>query len=264
MRLTALPVLALFAALPALHADDGLKSAPQGGHWNFGYVSQAPTFSGSYQKTGDTSFDTDKDLGLGKDKTGAGALLDYEGRRFLLHLGTYEEDYAGNQKSTNPVTINNTTYAANTQIVSTVKLRDYELDWTIKIWRWDAAYIGLDLGFNAWSLKVSAQGNVTSNGLTQVQADQASVTVPIPQVGLSVGGHIGRYADLRAYYHTLRDSGASYHRAGADLRIWPLKWLGVRVNVENEGFNVPKGSIGSDTTLDISKNGVGLGLLARF
>ena len=256
------PLIALLALSP-LAAQDGQMSAPQAGHWNFGVVRQAPDFTGNYAKTGESSWDTDRDLGLSKDKTGVGALLDYEGRRFLLHMATYDQSYVGDKILTQTVTINNQAFAATARLQSQIKLRDYELDWTIKLWRWDAAYIGLDLGFNAWKLDVSAVGTSTS-GPVVTQSATDSVTVPIPQIGLSAGGHFGSSVDFRGYYNLLSRSGASYHRAGVDLRFFPLKWLGVRANFENEGFDVPKGSIGSDTTLHITKNGGGFGVIARF
>src|ERR1035438_7263798 len=209
MRLT--PWLALLS-LSALHAQDSLKSTPPGGHWNFGIIRQAPDFTGNYAKTGESSWDTARDLGLGKDSTGVGVLLDYEGRRFLLHMGTYSQNYAGDSNPTIPVTINNQTFNANARLQSKIKLQDYELDWTIKLWRWDAAYIGLDLGFNAWKLDVSALGTATSNGVTATQSESDSVTVPIPQIGLSAGGHFGSNVDVRGYYNLLSKSGASYHR----------------------------------------------------
>ena len=262
----------------------GFQSSPPGGHWTFGIIRQSPGFDGSYLKNSNssgsngsnpttstavastgTNFDTNRDLGLGKDNTGIGLLADYEGRRFLLHLATYSQSYAGNQVTSQDVNIKDTTYKAGTRLQSTLKVNDYELDWTIKLWRWEAAYLGLDLGFNSWNINVSASGNATDgNGATQSVSADDSVTVPIPQIGVSAGGHIGDRVDLRGYYNLLTYKGASYHRAGADLRYFPLKWLGVRLNVESEGFKVPLGSIGSDTAINITKNGMGLGLLARF
>ena len=262
MRLT--PLLALLS-VTALAAQDGPRSTPPGGHWEFGVIRQAPDFSGSYSKVGGSSYDTDRDLGLGKDTTGIGALIEYEGRRFLLHMATYSQDYIGDKVTSQDVTINNTTYSGGTEVKSQVKLRNYELDWTIKVWRWDMAYLGLDLGFNAWNLNVAAQGVGTAPGFPpQYRSDAATVTVPIPQLGGSFGAHLGKRADFRAYYNWLSRSGATYHRSGADLRFYPMNWLGLRVNYESEGFNVPEGSIDTTTALHINKNGVGFGAIARF
>lgn len=260
------PVLALLALTP-LFAQDSQQSSPPIGHWTFGVLREAPDFSGNYAKVNgsgtDTSYDTNADLGLTKGTTGVGGLIEYEGRRFLLHLAAYSQTYNGNQVTTDNITINNTTITAGSQVVSQLKLKDYELDWTIKVWRWDRAYLGLDLGFNAWSLNVNAVGTVSGGDTSQTQTAAGSVTVPIPQIGASLGAHVG-YLDFRGYYNFLSRSGATYHRAGADVRFYPLKWLGVQANVENEGFKVPKGSIDQETTLNITKNGVGFGVVARF
>jgi hypothetical protein len=260
MRLT--PLITLLS-LSTLSAQGTLKSAPPAGHWNIGVIRQAPDFTGNYAKTGESSWDTDRDLGLGKDKTGVGVLLDYEGPRFLLHLATYDQSYVGDKILTQTVTINNQPFLATARLQSQVKVRDYELDWTIKLWRWDAAYIGLNLGFNAWKLEVSALGTSTSGPIVTETAND-SVTVPIPQIGLSAGGHFGSGVDIRGYYNLLSKSGASYHRAGVDLRFFPVKWLGLRANLENESADIPKGSIGTDTAIHITKNGVGFGVIARF
>ncbi len=263
MRLTPLAVLLSLSPLSILYAQDSLMSAPPAGQWHFGVIRQAPDFKGSYEKTGASSWDTGRDLGLGKDTTGTGVLLDYEGSRFLLHMGTYSQDYAGDNKLTQNVTINNQTFSATARLQSQIKLRDYELDWTIKLWRWDAAYLGLDLGINDWQLDVSALGTTTSGPLV-TQSATDSVSVPIPQIGLSAGGHFGSSVDVRGYYNLLSKGGANYHRAGVDLRYFPLSWLGLRANLENESFDVPRGSIGTDTTLHITKNGAGFGIIARF
>ena len=267
MRLA--PLLAL-ASLTALNAQDSAKSSPPGGHWNFGVIRQAPDLSGSYSKVGETTFDLEKDFALGKDTTGTGALIDYEGRRFMLHMATYSQNYAGRNTITRNVQIGDTTYSAGIKVASQVKVRDYELDWTIKVWRWDAAYLGVDLGFNGWNLQVDAQ-DVTDDpaitglpGWTRQDPASKTITVPIPQVGASFGAHFGRYVDLRGYYHLLKRSGASYHRSGAEVRVYPLPWLGLRANVEDEGFDVPMDSIDTGTAFNLTKKGVGFGVVARF
>jgi hypothetical protein len=70
--------------------------------------------------------------------------------------------------------------------------------------------------------------------------------------------------DLRAYYHLLSRSGATYRRAGADVRYFPVRWLGLRANFESEGFDVPRGSIDDQTALSLDKDGLGLGVVFRF
>lgn len=263
-----LHTLVALMALSPLAAQGSLQSSPPTGHWTFGLIRQAPDFTCSYDKTNDsgpdTTFDTVKDLGLTKDTTGTGAVIEYEGRRFLLHLAAYSQNYKGDQINTNDVVINGQTIPAGSQVKSELKLKDYELDWTIKVWRWDAAYLGLDLGINTWNLDLNAVGTTVVEGVPGTETATGTVTVPIPQVGASFGAHLGAWVDLRAYYHFLNRSGASYHRSGAIVRFFPLKWLGVQANIENEGFKVPKGSIDEKTTLDATKNGAGFGIVARF
>lgn len=255
------------AALPML-AQAGVKSAPEGGHWNAGLFLQSPTFEGNYRNVDGgqlTRWDTQSDLGLGKDKAQPGIALAYEGRRFRLALAAYGMDYAGHRAVSQDVTVDGTTYQAGADVRSALKLKDYSLDWTIKVYRWDRAYLGVDLGLNAWVLDVRARGQGSTNGgPVQYQEASFSGTLPIPQLGLSVGGHLGATADLRAYYHFLSRSGATYHRAGAEATWFPLRWVGVRAAFESEGFDVPQDSFDPDLALKLDKNGGAFGVVFRF
>lgn len=266
-NLKPLTFVLLAAGIP-LCADGNTISAPKGGAWNLGLIYQGPSFSASfYNKDGQniTNFDSSRDLGLGKSSTGLGLGLDYEGRRFRLHLATYGQNYSGDQNIAQDVTVDGKLYKAGGRVQSQIKLRVYELDWTIKFYRWDEGYVGVDLGLVAWNMDVSAQGRGSvSGGPIQYTVASKAVTVPIPQLGLSVGYHFGSQVDARGYYHLLSSSGASYRRVGADLRYFPMAWLGFRLNFENEGFDVPKGSIDDNTALKIDKNGMGLGVIWRF
>jgi len=257
------PLIALLAITPLMAGAD-LQSAPPGGHWTFGIIRQGPTFTGTFTDGDGTRVDTARDLGMGKDSTSLGFLAEYEGRRFLLHLAAYGQSFSGNQVTDEQVAVDGTVYPATTRLQSQYRLKDYELDWTIKVWRWDAAYLGVDLGINAWNTTISAQGDVTANGVTETRKASFSATAPLPQLGLSAGGHFGSDLDVRGYAHFLSVSGVSYHRVGLDVRYYPLSWLGLRANYEAEAIKAPKGSLKDDSSTVITRNGLGFGVLARF
>lgn len=239
-------------------------SAPVGGRWTLGVQRMAPDLTGSaFIQDGATSssFDLDRDLKLQKDSTALGVLLGYEGPRFLFQISTTGQAYEGRNTLTRTVTVNGTSYAVGTDLRSKVKVDAADLTWVIKVLRWESAYLGLDLGVQAWKLKVDASG--TAAGITQVAQDD--LTAPIPQVGASAGAHLfaGRL-DLRGSYHLLSKSGATYHRSVLEGRFYPLTWLGLRVFAEDERFDVPKDSLSSDFALDLDRKGAGFGLVFRF
>jgi hypothetical protein len=261
--------LTVFMALGLAHATPGGEPPPpRGGPWSLGLAFQGADFSGHYfyqdgQKT--TAYDTTRDLGLGKSNTGMGLGLDYEGSRFRVHLATWRQDYAGDRNVAQDVSIDGQVYRAGARVQSGIKLRDHELDWTVKVLRWEEGYLGVDLGLSVWRIEVAAQGQGSvSGGPVQFASATAAGTQAIPQAGLSAGYRLGPWVEARGYFHVLSRSGANYRRAGADLRYFPVQWLGIRLNVEREGFDVPKGSLDSNTALKIDKNGAGLGVVWRF
>lgn len=259
MRRVRIPLLC--ATLPLLAQA---PSAPQGGRWTLGAQRLAPDLSGSVyiQNSGSTSsFDLQRDLNLGKDFTLTGFLAGYEGPRFLLQVSSTGERYEGRNILTSAATVNGITYTVGTDLHSRLKVAATDLTWVIKVLRWDQAYLGVDLGANLWKLEVDATG--TSGGSTQSAHDD--LTAPIPQLGASAGAHLfGGVLDLRGSYHFLNKSGASYHHAVAEARAYPLRWLGVRVFLEDEKLDVPKDSLSSDFALNVDRKGTGLGLVFRF
>jgi hypothetical protein len=90
-------------------------------------------------------------------------------------------------------------------------------------------------------------------------------TLPVPQAGPSLGftALSGRVVG-RASYHLLAYKGCTYSHPGVDLRMFPLKWLGIMAFAEAEHFRVPQGSIKSDLDITMDRSGTGLGLVARF
>jgi hypothetical protein len=65
-------------------------------------------------------------------------------------------------------------------------------------------------------------------------------------------------------FHLLGYKGATYRHAGADLRFFPISWLGVRAYFDNEHFRVPKGSIKDDLDILLDRSGTGLGIVFRY
>lgn len=237
---------------------------PEVGHWTLG-VQRLPTdLSGKvFNQDGSSisTFDIEKDLALQKDSTSIGFMGEYEGRRFLLNLSSGGQSYVGHNVLMTNVTVNGTTYSTGTNLTSRVKVSTADLTWVIKLVRWDHAYVGLDLGVNAWKLDVDAVG--VSGSITQTAHD--SLSVPIPQFGASAGGHFpGGFLDVRGSYHLLKKGDAKYHHTLLEARGYPLPWLGIRVFHEDERTDVPKGSLSDDFSLNLDRQGTGVGVLFRF
>lgn len=260
--------LAALALVPA-----SAQSLPK---WNGGLQFFGPTLEGHYQEfktnPGDTanSFDFQKDLGLGKDGSKPGLFLEYQGPRFGLALSYDMQDYKGSQRLSRPVEIDGTTFQANGTVNTTMKVGGADLAWTIRCYRWEQAWVGVDLGLHAWLLDVKANGQalVSQPGLppvTETRSASAKLPLPIPQIGLSGGGHFleGRGV-VRGSWHFLSYKGASYTRIQADARYYFLDWLGARVFVDQQTFDIPKGSIQNDVEAKLDRKGVGFGLVARW
>jgi len=251
--------LLLLTTLPAL--AQGAES-----HWYLDVHRFTPSLSGHYQGTSDGNpfqVDLKDDLALAKDKTKIGYGLEYQGTRFGLELSRDEQDYAGSNRIQRNVTINGQTFAANTVVTSTFKATNDTLNWTIRYLTWPQFWLGLDLGARATETEIHAASTSGLLGAT-VTADYKT-TLPIPQVGPSLGFTAlrGRVVG-RAMVHVLAYKGASYTHSGADLRFFPLSWLGVRAFVDAEHFRVPRGSIKSDLDITLDRSGAGLGVVARF
>jgi hypothetical protein len=234
--------------------------------WNFDLHGLPATLEGNFQGTESgnaISFDLKSDLALQKDKTQPGAAIEYQGRRFGFTLSTDAQDYQGSSVITKKVELNGTTYQVGALVTSQVKLKSYDLNWTIRAFTWQQAWIGVDLGLHAWDLDMTATGTEQTTLLTKTSSEK--IPVPIPQVGLSVGGKaFGDRFVSRASFHFLRYKGASYTRWQGDLRYFPLEWLGLRAFLDDESFDVPQGSIKDDLILNIKRSGAGFGVVVRY
>lgn len=234
--------------------------------WNLGLQSHGPTLSGHFQGVQDgqpISVDLDADLGLGRDKTTPGFFLDYQGPRFAFQLSSGSAEYRGDRIVNRTITVDGTTYAAGTRVQSHVKLASVDGVWTIKFVRDADTWLGLDLGVQAWTLDLDA----TSVPTPPLPARGASTRVkaPIPQIGLS-GGSRGLHGavETKAYIHYLGYRSAKYTLYGADLRVYPVRWFGLRAFWEGGSFDVPKGSIQDDLEVQLDRKGVGFGAVVRF
>ena len=251
--------LALLIALPAF--SQGTER-----HWYLDVHHFSPSMTGHFQGTSNNqpiSVDLKDDLGLGKDKTKVGFGAEYQGPRFGLEFSRDEQDYAGNNKVNRSITINGQTFTANTVVTSRVKATNSTLNWTIRAFKWPNFWLGLDLGARATRVELDASGVQPFTGVTATA--NYKVTLPIPQVGPSLGftAFDGRLVG-KGMFHLLGYKGCSYTHTGADLRYFPISWLGVRAYFDNEHFRVPKGSIKDDLDVLLDRNGTGFGLVARF
>jgi hypothetical protein len=250
-------------------AQLGAPSQPAAGFqttWTLGAQSYGPTLTGHFngiQNGLPINLDLNSDLGLARDKTTPGFFFDYEGTRFGFQVSTGSADYRGNQAVNQTVNFNNSTYNANTQVQSHVKLASVDGTWTIKLISESDAWLGLDLGAQVWTIDMDATG---IDALTQTVTTQSTeVKAPIPQIGLSGGtrGYNGA-VEAKAYIHYLGYKSATYTLYGVDLRLFPVSWFGLRAFYEGGSLNVPQGSIKDDLEFKLARKGVGLGAVFRF
>lgn len=263
-----LPVVLSLCATSAF-AQLGAPSQASSGFlrtWTFGVQSYGPTLTGHFQGTQDGQpilLDLDGDLGLGKDKTTPGLFLDYQGPRFGFQVSSGKAEYRGDRVVTRTITLDGTNYTAGTRVQSHVKLASVDGIWTIKFVREADAWLGVDLGVQAWTLDMDATG--TPPAPAAPVASSTRISAPIPQIGLSGGsrGYNGA-VEAKAYIHYLAYKQAKYTLFGADLRVFPVSWFGLRAFYEGGSFDVPKGSVKDDLEFKLDRKGFGFGGVLRF
>ena len=251
--------LALLAALPVC-AQEARRC------WYFDVHRFTPDLTGHFQGVSDGSpihVDFRDDLALKRDSSSIGASLEYQGPRFGLQLSTDAQTYAGLNPVAKAITIQGQTYQANTLVSSSVKATNTNFDWTIRCLAWPQFWLGVDLGARFTVLKLDASGVNAFSGVNGSASYKA--TLPIPQLGPSLGftAFDDRLAG-RGMVHMLAFKGATYTHLGADLRYFPVDWLGVRVFMDSERFRVPQGSIKDDLDITLDRAGTGLGVVFRF
>ena len=253
-------VLALVASMPLL-AEDLDRT------FQFDVHRVGPTFEGHFKGMQDgkpLAVDLQSDFGIQKDTTKVGFGLEYQGPRFGFELSAEEQDYKGHNFLQKDVQLNGSTFHAGAMVDSTVKLKDYTVNWTIRALKWPQFWIGIDLGARIWDLEMTASAfePLTTAYIPQVTE---KVPLPIPQIGLSTGfDAFEKRVVGRGYYHLLSYKGASYHHVGGDLRFFPVKWLGVRVFTDTEKLDVPNHSIKDDLEVGLDRSGTGFGVVIRF
>jgi hypothetical protein len=261
--------------------------------WTIGDHGASPSLTGHFVKSGeaqgefDTNFDLDRDFGLKADGMSMGLFASYNGPRFGLSLDYTASDFAGDSTITTAGNVDlpfgGGNFVANTRVVSALSTAIYDLNWTIKVWRprgaWGSAWLGIDLGVQAWSIDAEATGTarvkVTVTGPDGNPYEQDGeetrtykidpIFAPVPQVGLSAG--VTAFRDMleaRARVMYVSYSGVSYTRLGADARFYPLPWLGVRAFYDSQSLDVPNGSIVPDIEVGLDRGVFGLGVAARF
>ncbi len=113
------------------------------------------------------------------------------------------------------------------------------------------------------ALKLDATGTSAFSGITA--AANYRVNLPVPQVGPSLGfTALDDRLVGRGLFHFLTYKGATYTRMGADLRYFPVSWLGLRAFVDSERFRVPDGSIKDDLDITLDRTGFGFGIVFRY
>lgn len=260
---------ALLLSTSALFAQLGAPSQAPGGFqrtWTLGAQNFGPTLTGHFQGSQNGQpilLDLDADLGLGKDKTTPGVFIDYQGPRFAFQISSGATEYKGNRQVARTITLNGTSYTVGTQVLSHVKLASVDGIWTIKFVRDADTWLGLDLGAQVWTLDMDASGVVPP--ATTATTASTRVTAPIPQIGLSGGSRgFNGAVETKAYVHYLAYKQAKYTLFGADLRVYPVSWLGLRAFYEGGSFDVPKGSVKDDLEFKLDRKGVGVGAVLRF
>lgn len=254
------------AALALLLAAPLLAQSSDSSHWYLDVHQMPTTLEGHFSGTQDGQpimLDLQSDFGLDKDKTHLGGSIEYQGPRFGLEVSTEGEDYKGKSRLNRDVTIDGQTFNVGMDTTSTAKLQTTTVNWTIRFMHPSPVWIGVDLGARIWDLDLSASGY---DPMTMVSASASvKIPMPIPQIGLSAGFlAMEDRVSGRAYYHLLTYHGAKYHNAGADLRFFPVKHLGLRVFTCTESFDVPNGSIQNDLEIKLDHKGTGFGLVLQF
>ncbi|NTW84680.1 MAG: hypothetical protein HGB30_00795 [Holophagaceae bacterium] len=263
--------IALFLTASAAFAQLGAPYKASAGPertWTLGAQTFGPTLTGHFlgkQDGKDIVVDLDADLGLGKDKATPGFFLDYQGPRFAFQVSSGTTEYKGDRVVNRIVTINGVAYSVGSRVQSRVKLAAVDGTWTIKFVSDPSGWLGLDLGVKSWTLDMDAAGTLPLPASQTPTTASTRVTAPIPQIGLSGGtrGYNGA-VEAKAYVHYLAYKQAKYTLIGADVRVFPVKWFGLRAFYEGGKFDVPKGSVKDDLEFVLDCKGVGLGAVVRF
>lgn len=243
-----------------LGAPNYAPAAPQS-TITLGVQSFGPSLDGHMQGTLDGKsmlVDLNGDLSIGKDGVKTGLFFDYQGHSFGFQASTSSTEYAGNKDMPEDVTVNGVNYPKGTSVQSRVKLASLDAIWTIKLVSEPDAWLGVDLGLQAWTLDLQTVG--TPGGAASV-----SIKAPIPQVGLSGGSRAYNGAfESKAYIRYMNAKGGKYTLLGTDFRVFLTRWLGLRAFFESSHLKGSKGAVKDDLEIGMDRKGVGFGAVVRF
>ncbi len=221
----------------------------------------------SYQRGGSSGsrFTTDQ-LGIDGAKNifaiEAGAQIPF---LFGFHAGYFDFSTEGTRPLTQTQTFGNQTYAATTQVKTTVGLRDLYGEICIRP-------LNLDLvGFSVGVAGHSIDGRMELADLTTGNSDSIEKTVFIPAV--AVRGHVSPLKCLtleaRVHWIEIATGGNHVRFADADVQLAyrPIEWVGVlagyRYNLYDLHLKDPTGT-NSSADLNLSLSGPYVGLIAKF
>jgi hypothetical protein len=235
------------------------------GFWSFGVYGSGPDLTGRYEDQGNsrTKFDLEADLALETENTGIGLHMDYSGPRFGFSLDYGMQDYAGLNTIDHSLYIGGEQFPEGTRVASSLKNSAFDINGTVKFFRRSSAWIGLDLGIQAWYMDIEANGKHEVYGTAQANE---TVVIPIPQAGISASLQmLENRLVLSGRAHFMNYKEASYSRISADVRYYFLPWLGGRVFWEKQSLDVPPDNgIEKDIQLKLDREGMGFGLVARW
>ncbi|MCL1908157.1 MAG: hypothetical protein FWG12_02165 [Holophagaceae bacterium] len=236
------------------------------GQWYFGIYGNSPEFSGHYLDQGSekTNFDLNNSLYMDTEKTGYGLHMEYSGSRFAFSVDYGIQDYTGNNRLERQVEINNIIFVPGMDVTSSLKNTAFDINGTIKLLRGAQAWLGVDVGIQAWYMDLVASGVHTFLPIAPAEANK-SIVVSIPQIGIS-GNFQGLQNRLvingRAHFMALK--GASSNRFSADARYFFLHWLGGRVFWEQQNHDEPYDSMHKNIEQKYERKGIGFGVVARW
>jgi hypothetical protein len=126
------------------------------------------------------------ELGLDKNQNLAVVNLEWQAtNRNLFRLGYYSVDRSGERTLTDrSITIGGVNYPIGSKVSADVKTSVYEVDWTFWLIRGGRSGLGAALGASVLDLDASASAQVHVGNFTQTRSSDASVTTPIPSIGL--------------------------------------------------------------------------------
>ena len=235
------------------------------GDWVFGVYVGTPTMKGKLKDRINPliDFDLKNNFSPKGSNTGLGVQIDYSGTRFGFSLDYAVNDYEGQSRINGLVAISGLGYMMDVDVDGSIKNSAFDFVGTYKVWQGSRAWLGANLGIQAWYLDITAEGRSVYH--PEAVKTNKSYVVPIPQIGISAGYEaLQSSLILSGKAHFMVYKGASYTRFSSEVRYYPLPWLGIRAFAELQNLDSPEGSINSDLELKLDRNTFGIGVVARW